>query len=218
VLFGQNGTPNLDLGTLGGSTSAAYAINAASSIVGTAQIAGDTASHAALFNRNGTPPLDLGTLGGTNAAANAINTAGLIVGYSNIPGDTAIHATLYRGGTLLDLNNLIPTGTGIVLISARGINDAGQIAINGTDATGRSRAYRLDLVTYLISARVRGAKKGTVLGGGSYPEGTRVMLLAKPKRGKQFLHWKEGQRIVSRKKRFTFTVGPAPRTFVASFQ
>ena len=48
------------------------------------------------------------------------------------------------GGTLQNLNNLIPAGSGYQIQSATGINDNGQIVANANDtATGQQHALLL---------------------------------------------------------------------------
>ena len=77
---------------------------------------------------------DLGTLGGTDSYANSINASGTMVGTSYITGNSVQHAFISSVGAILDLNNLIPEGTGWVLQDARGINDNGWIVGYGTIA------------------------------------------------------------------------------------
>ncbi|HEX9047605.1 MAG TPA: hypothetical protein VF988_11305, partial [Verrucomicrobiae bacterium] len=57
-------------------------------------------------------------------------------------------AFLYTGSTLFDLNNLISPSVCTNLISADGINDAGQIAATGYDTNGEMHAF---LLTPLLS-------------------------------------------------------------------
>jgi probable HAF family extracellular repeat protein len=72
-------------------------------------------------------------LGPTFAPA-AINDKGVIVGGRFID----------SGGTLHNLNNLIPAGSGFRIQSATGINDKGQIVANANDtATGQQHALLL---------------------------------------------------------------------------
>src|SRR5215468_2574786 len=75
-----------DLGTLGGLSSYATAINAAGHIVGSSDLT-DGTSHAFLYDSGGMH--DLGTLGGPASYAAAINAAGQIVGWSSIPDGTS---------------------------------------------------------------------------------------------------------------------------------
>ena len=114
-----------DLGTLGGTTSIATAINDAGQIAGSSAIAGGTAQHAFLWQ--GGRMTDLGTLGGTMTSPTGINGAGHVVGWSLIAGNAITHAFLWQGGQMADMNNLIPADSGWLLLGASGINDAGQI-------------------------------------------------------------------------------------------
>src|SRR5262249_12988946 len=68
-----------DLGTLGGTSSTAYGINALGQAVGESRIAGDLQSHAFIYDEeNGM--LDLIPLG-RDSRASAINSSGQIAGY-----------------------------------------------------------------------------------------------------------------------------------------
>src|SRR2546423_1216978 len=78
-----------DLGTLGGSSSDARAVNLAGQVIGSATLPGDTARHAYLWE-NGVMR-DLGTLGGTASTPCGINASGQIVGYSDLSGNTNAH-------------------------------------------------------------------------------------------------------------------------------
>ena len=84
-----------DLGTLGGTQSAAYGINDWGQVVGAADISGDIIRHAfrTAPNRSINPATDdLGTLGGTQSEADGINDWGQVVGYASTSGDTTRHA------------------------------------------------------------------------------------------------------------------------------
>jgi probable HAF family extracellular repeat protein len=145
-----------DLGTLGGSTSVAQAINNFGQVVGGASILGDTGLHAfrTAPNRPINPIIDdLGTLGGTASVAQGINNFGQVVGWASLTGDTVDHTFLYDGGAMHDLNNLIPAGSGCALVGIQigngysppfgYLNDAGQIAANGV-CGGQQRAVLLN--------------------------------------------------------------------------
>jgi probable HAF family extracellular repeat protein len=75
----------------------------------------------------------LTALGGTDtpSAAISVNSSGVIVGYSGGTDSRAwVGVPTQPNGTngqMTDLNSLIPAGSGWVLTSASGINDAGQI-------------------------------------------------------------------------------------------
>jgi probable HAF family extracellular repeat protein len=77
---------------------------------------------------------DLGTLPGANYSdASAINDAGIIVGQSGTYGNASgNHAYMWQDGVMTDLNSLLPAHSGITLINATGINNAGQIVGYGT--------------------------------------------------------------------------------------
>ncbi len=135
----------VDLGTLGGDYSNANAINDSGQIAGAASLAGNAGSHACLWNRTG-PPLDLGTLGDINSEALALTSTPLaIVGRATVPSNTGFvlyHAFVWSGGTMQDLNALIPANSGWVLNEATGVNDSGAIVGNGTIA-GQTHAFLL---------------------------------------------------------------------------
>ena len=67
-----------DLGTLGGTFGTANAVNNSGSVVGFANLPGDTESHAFLWSKG--IKSDLGTFGGPNSFANSLNERGEIVG------------------------------------------------------------------------------------------------------------------------------------------
>ena len=91
----------IDLGTLGGKSSSAFAINANGQITGSAATAAGH-QHAFLY-QNGIME-DLGTLGGKSSAGLAINIKGQITGYADTA-DEIEHAFMYDG-SLTDLGTL----------------------------------------------------------------------------------------------------------------
>jgi probable HAF family extracellular repeat protein len=129
--------------SLGGPNSSAAAINRNGQIVGSANKPdsdgnGGYLSHAVLWH-NGTVT-DLGTLGGASSHANGLNSLGHVVGESATSNGSS--AFVYRDGKMLDLNTLIPSNSGWVIWSARGINDSGQIVGQGIFG-GNIRAFLL---------------------------------------------------------------------------
>lgn len=123
-----DGTINF-LGILGtGSFSRAFAINDAGLVAG-ASDTGDAqgSEHAFLFSSGQTTDID--TLGSQVSRGLAINSNGVVVGMAAAPNQTGIfyHAFVFMGGSMMDLNTLIPSGSGLTLLYAYGINDSGEI-------------------------------------------------------------------------------------------
>jgi probable HAF family extracellular repeat protein len=121
-----------DLGTLGGSMSIAYSVNASRVVVGQSQTPSG-ALHAFLWD--GTMH-DLGIpLGGTSSGANGINDAGKVIGFSTTP-DGSPHAVIWN---TLDAAQDLGTLSG-GRSSAAGINELGQIVGLGTVSNSNNRA------------------------------------------------------------------------------
>jgi len=134
------GTTPTDLGGLGGSWSQANAINNQNQVVGIAHLpSGET--HGFLFSLTETGVVtqrtDLGILGDQYSTALAINNNGVVVGTSDD------RAFVWSKNSMTDLNTLIDAGTGWVLSSATGINDAGQIVGIGSLGGDPFRAFIL---------------------------------------------------------------------------
>lgn len=126
--FLYNGSTMQDLGTLGGSSSAASSINDSDQVVGGSYLLGDNEYHAFLYS--GGVMKDLGALSGDQySAAYSINASGQVVGSSALSlGGENPRAFLYSNGVMYDLNALIPAGSGWQIAQAVSINNAGQIA------------------------------------------------------------------------------------------
>ncbi len=77
-----------------------------------------------------------------HSVANDINDAGMIVGNSQRISGLAAVATIWMDGVATDLNSLIPADSGWNLLSAEGINDAGDIVGFGS-FQGANRAFLL---------------------------------------------------------------------------
>lgn len=140
AFFGKAGSPLYDLGTLGGKTSHAYDVNERGHVCGWSQVAwSPTASHG-FFWADGVMK-DIGTAGGDYSAGFAINDRDEIVGMTSRP-DGQYVAFLWKSGALVDLNTLLPAGTGWVLTRAWDIDEQGVIVGEGV-LNGESRAFVL---------------------------------------------------------------------------
>lgn len=119
------------LGTLGGRTSEAHAINQSGQVAGTADTA-DGRQHAFLFSND--QMRDLGTLGGRQSEGFGINDTGDVVGGSDVtartrrpgPGGAPSHAFIHHDGTLGDLGYVGPYEGSATHATA--VNSRGEIA------------------------------------------------------------------------------------------
>lgn len=135
-----------NLGTLGGTTSTARAINAQGQIVGDASTTQFRYNHAFLYSR-GTLH-DLGVMkDGEASVALDINDHGQVVGIvSGSTGSTSWdRGFLYQNGSMRSLTSLLASSDGWSIAAGSGINERGQIAGVGCKA-GVCYAVRLDPV------------------------------------------------------------------------
>lgn len=136
----------LPLTTPTGDGSAGEQINKAGEVVGyllaSNTVGGATTytSHAAIWSSAGLQ--ELPTLGGLSSAAMDVNNNGEVVGWSQTSNGTT-DIFVYENGVMTDLNTL----TGSTFDSVYGINDAGQIIADYTDASNHRTAYLLTPVT-----------------------------------------------------------------------
>jgi probable HAF family extracellular repeat protein len=124
----------VDLGTLGGATSKAVALNEVGQVAGDAATS-DGATHAFRWARG--HMTDLGTLGGRDSHAAAINAAGDIAGYAQTSAG-AWRAVLWPArGDGTDLGTL-----GGAYSSAADLNDLGEVVGTAERADGTRVAFR----------------------------------------------------------------------------
>jgi probable HAF family extracellular repeat protein len=158
-----DGTTTKDLGTLGGTLSAAYAINDAGVVVGYSYVTGSSNTHGFIYS--GGTMSDLGTLGGATSTARGINNGGDIVGNSAGTDFVGNHAFVYRDGTMYDLTTLAQDAglvqTGPITASTTGftsldiayaISDTGWIVGTGTYYVGNWTGYQKSFLLKLDSS------------------------------------------------------------------
>jgi len=133
----------IDLGTLGGDFSSAHAINNAGQAVGGAYMADNVQNDAVLWK--GTTMLDLGTVDADACSyAFAINDLAQVVGVSGDANCGSTRAFLWeRGGSMVDVNALVSSDSGIYVTIASTINDQGEIGAKGVLPNGDEHAVLL---------------------------------------------------------------------------
>ena len=133
----------VDLGTFGGDIGVATAINEAGDAVGAATLPGDQVQHAALWRRS--EKTDLGTVDDDPCSgADAINSNQQVVGGGDDCQRGNHIAFLWEnGGPMVDLNTLVPPGSGLFLQFAININDRGEISGEGVLSNGDNHAFLL---------------------------------------------------------------------------
>jgi probable HAF family extracellular repeat protein len=135
----------MDLGTLGGSTGGASAVNDSGEIVGAASNQNDQALLAFVWKKG--VMTSLGALSGDDCStAKAINSRGQIVGtsFSCAVGVPSENAALWENGSAISLNSFVPPGSDLHLTGDdMYINDGGDIAGTALLPTGEIRAFLL---------------------------------------------------------------------------
>lgn len=127
-----------ELAALGGAECFGAAMDETGTIVGWAHTA-KKAKHACLWKKE--VPTDLGGLDGETSEAFGINSSGDVVGQAQDK-KYNLRAVLWKDGGIIDLNTLIPAGSGWDLSRASGINSRGQIIGQGFKG-GSAHAFLL---------------------------------------------------------------------------
>lgn len=155
-----------NIGSLGGRGASGRDINNLGQVVGSStNTSGQTHAFRTAANSAINPETDdLGTLGGDFSTANAINELSQVVGSSKLA-NSDIRAFLFDEDTMFDLNSLIADGGNFVFTQAVGINEQGQIAVNGYFGSNSqtSRAFVLTPVpepTTMLGVLAFGAGAG----------------------------------------------------------
>ena len=124
-----------DLGTLGGNYSYARGINDAGEVTGLATLQGDQVNHGFLWRKG--VMTDLGTLDGDPCSdALGVGSKGQVVGASqSAAGGCGEWTTAFLWedpGPSVDLNSLVPSGSGVHLFAGFWTNEIGEIVAGGT--------------------------------------------------------------------------------------
>jgi probable HAF family extracellular repeat protein len=123
--FLYSGGRMINLGTLGGRPSYAWAINESGVVVGESTLANGNI-HAFRYDTLGMA--DLGTLGGDYSTARGINDSGTVVGKAQRAGASGCcSAFLFDHGRMYDLNDYLSPAMAHRLDEAADINNLGQI-------------------------------------------------------------------------------------------
>jgi probable HAF family extracellular repeat protein len=137
----ENGSIHELGGSLGGDFTGAFAINEKGKAAGFGYLTGNNTFHATLW-QNLNEITDLGVVGGDPCSyAAAVNAKMQIVGASIANCDDEFRAFLWQDGSLYDLNSLIPPASALYLQLTYAINDGGEIAGTGVDASGNEHAF-----------------------------------------------------------------------------
>lgn len=134
-----------DLGTLGGTTAAANALNDRGEVVGQSNLTADATFHPFLWD--GRSLSDLGTFGGDLGSANWIDDTGQVIGWADTtvhltpplgePGDQLYQAFLWDNGTMTNLGTAPADECSV----ANSVNSRGEVVGNAGKCHGAVDAF-----------------------------------------------------------------------------
>ncbi len=141
AFLGKPGSPLYDLGTLGGAASVAHDVNDQVHACGWSLLQPNNPASRGFLWSDGIMK-SIGTLGGIYSAAFGLNDLDQVVGASTRANGQQV-AILWSNDQLLDLNALLPPGSGWLLTAAWDIDADGVIVGEGVRPDGKTRAFML---------------------------------------------------------------------------
>lgn len=141
AFLGKPGSPLYDLGTLGGPASHAFDVNELVHVCGWSMIQSNNPASRGFLWADGIMK-SLGTLGGIYSAAFGLNDHDQVVGASTREDEVQV-AFLWSNDQMVELDSLLPPGTGWLLKAAWDIDGNGAIVGEGVRPDGASRAFLL---------------------------------------------------------------------------
>jgi len=138
-----------DLGTLGGATSSAFAVNNSGQVVGVA----DTATQSDAFLWQSGTMTDLGTLGGNASNAQNINNLGQVVGFSTNASSVSDAFLWTSSGGMTDIDSTFGFNAGTSVVYT--ITDAGRMVGFANGGPGQQPRY-FDGTSYITIPNLGG--------------------------------------------------------------
>ena len=176
------------------------------------------------------------TEGGTEVSTSAtytftLNTTDrtLVANYAAITHSVSVSANPPAGGTVSGGGSYVEGATVTVTATANSGYNFVNWTENGTEVstdatynfnmetTNRTLVANYAAITHSVSVLPNPAAGGTVSGGGSYDEGTSVMVTATANSGYKFVNWTENGTEISTDATYNFNMGTTDRTLVANF-
>ena len=141
AFLGKPGSPLYDLGTLGGPACNAHDVNELVHVCGWSMIQSNNPASRGFLWADGLMKA-LPTLGGLYSSAFGLNNHDEVVGASTRSDEVQV-AFLWSHDEMVDLNTLLPPGSGWMLTAAYDIDDHGAIVGEGVRPDGAARAFLL---------------------------------------------------------------------------